>query len=245
MSSLPCHMATLGFPVTTAQDFRHYVYQASEFGQKIEATHGSYTLWEVGNGIELWVQTNLHRRIIGMNPHFSGTTRMRITLTERIPRTAHSILDGAFSGWTNPKTDGSPASQYPLVFDLPDYDLYDELYFPATIYAQLTAFAYELKGFETEDLYRMSQKESKKYAVESFLLSGRVKTPVQAEAVFSGRVLDTRMIVNPVTGQRFYWARVSVLGSEMDVVADPQVVQGKVVKSGIVRGTFWLSGRLI
>src|SRR5918911_3052462 len=101
MSSLHCHMMTLGFPVTTAQDFRHYVYQASEFGQRIEARHGSYTLWEVGNGIELWVQTNLHGRIIGMNPHFNGRARMRITLTERIPRSPHSILDGAFCAWVS------------------------------------------------------------------------------------------------------------------------------------------------
>jgi hypothetical protein len=63
--------------------------------------------------------------------------------------------------------------------------------------------------------------------------------------MLSGRVLDVRMITNPVTGQRFYCAQVSVLGSELDVVADPQVVQGKVVKGGIVRGAFWLSGRLI
>jgi hypothetical protein len=63
--------------------------------------------------------------------------------------------------------------------------------------------------------------------------------------MFSGRVLDVRMITNPVTEQRFYCAQVSVLGNELDVVADPQVVQGKVVKGGIVRGAFWLSGRLI
>lgn len=245
MSSLPCHMMTLGFPVTTAQDFRHYVYQASEFGQRVEAKHGSYTQWVIGNGVELWVQVNLHRRIIGMNPHFSGKARMRVTLTERIPRYSHSILDGAFCAWANPIVRNSASSSYPFVFDLPDYDLYDELCLPLTIYMQLTAFAYELKGFETEETYRLLQRDSRKWAVESFLSSGRAKKPAQAEAAFSGRVLDTQLITNPVTGQRFYWARVRVLGNELDVVADPQVVQGRVVKGGVVRGAFWLSGRLI
>ncbi len=247
MSSLPCHMMTLGFSVTTAQDFRHYVYQASEFGQRLEAKHGAYTQWVIGNGIELWVQTNLHRRIIGMNPHFNGKTRMRVTITERIPRSPHSILDGAFSAWANPLVNTSESSRYPFVFDLPDYDLYEELCLPTTIYIQLTAFAYELRGFETEEVYKTktSQRAGKKGPVESFLSSGRAKKPAQAEAMFSGRVLNVRMITNPVTSQKFYYAQVSVLGNELDVVADPQVVQGKVVKGGIVRGAFWLSGRLI
>jgi hypothetical protein len=245
MSSLPCHMMTLGFAVTTAQDFRHYVYQASEFGQRLEAKHGAYTQWVIGNGIELWVQTNLHRRIIGMNPHFNGKTRMRATLAERIPRYPHSILDGAFSAWANPIVNTAESSRYPFVFDLPDYDLYEELCLPTTIYVQLTAFAYELRGFETEMAYKISQRGGRKGIVESFLSSGRAKNPAQAEAMFSGRVLDVRMITNPVTEERFYCAQVSVLGSELDVVADPQVVQGKVVKGGVIRGAFWLSGRLI
>ena len=245
MSSLPCHMMTLGFSVTTAQDFRHYVYQASEFGQRVEAKHGAYTQWVIGSGIELWVQTNLHRRIISMNPHFSVKARMRVTLTERIPRYPHSILDGAFCGWANPIVSNTESSRYPFVFDLPDYDLYDELCLPTTICIQLAAFAYELRGFETEEAYRVSQRGGKKGTVESFLSSGRAKKPAQAEAMFSGRVLDTQMMINPVTGQRFYHAKVSVLGNELDVVADPQVVQGKVVKGGVVRGAFWLSGRLM
>jgi hypothetical protein len=80
------HLTTLGFPITTEQDFRHYAYAASEFGEKIETTRGSYTLWRLGSGIELWVQTNLHKRIIGMNPHFSGATSMRVFLTKPVIR---------------------------------------------------------------------------------------------------------------------------------------------------------------
>ncbi len=65
------HMTALGFPVSTERDFRHYTYQASEFGQTIEAFSGSYTLWTPGHGIELWVQTNLHRTYYATRPqHF-------------------------------------------------------------------------------------------------------------------------------------------------------------------------------
>lgn len=64
------HLTALGFPDSTEQDFRRYVYQAIEFGETLVSDHGSYTCWKPGYGIELWVQANSHHRLLGMNPHF-------------------------------------------------------------------------------------------------------------------------------------------------------------------------------
>ena len=98
-----------------------------------------------------------------------------------------------------------------------------------------------------------SQGNGIKFASESFIPSGlftagpqgKNKHPPQAQAIFSGRVIATQRLTNPVTNQKFYWARVHVLGGEIDIVADPQVVEGTVVEDGIVSGTFWLSGRIL
>lgn len=247
---MPNHMSTLGFPVTTEQDFRHYVYQTSEFGQKIEAKNGSYTYWPVGNGIELWVQTNHHKRIIGMNPHFRGYTRMPVGITERLPRYPHSLLDGAFYGWANPQSNDPTSGTFPLVFDLPDYDVYDKLSIPNIYSVQIAAFALDLTAFASEAAYIHAQTDITKLAPESFIPSGlftprgQPRQPAQAQAILSGHVLDTSKLINPVTSQKFYWAQVQTLGGLFDVVADPQVIQGPLVKDGVVRGVFWLSGRL-
>jgi hypothetical protein len=249
---MPSHLPTLGFPVTTEKDFRHYVFEASEFGQKLESPNGSYTVWALGNGIELWVQTNLHKRIIGMNPHFSGHSRMKVSLSERIMRSDQSILDGALYAWADPQKEEPESGTYPFVFDLPDYDLHNDVQIPGLATIQLAAFAHELQGFESEGAYMAAQSSDMRFAVESFIPSGLFKPgsrgrrePPLAQAIFSGRVLVTQILTNPVTNQRFYWARVHTLGGEVDVVADPQVVQGKVVKRGIIKGNFWLSGRLV
>lgn len=251
---MPVHMTALGFPVTTEQDFRHYAYQASEFGQKIETRNGSYTHWEAGRGIELWVQTNLHRRIIGMNPHFRGEARLRADIIRRIPRYEHSILDGAFYSWADPSADHPASDLFPFVFDLPDYDVYDKLCLPCTASIQLTAFAYELKGFQHTEAYLASlpeRRDGRKFAIESFIpsglftSSGRVQDAPLANAILSGHVLDSMQLTNPVTGQRFYWARIHIPGGDVDVVADPQVVQGHIVRDGVISGRFWLSGRLV
>ena len=247
------HMTSLGFPVTTEKDFRHYVFTASEFGQKIESPNGSYTLWEPGNGIELWVQTNLHKRIIGMNLHFSGHSRMKVGLTRRILKIGQSILDGAFYAWAAPQRNEPESGYYPFVFDVPDYDLHNDVRVPSLATVQLTAFAHELEGFENTAAYMAAQESGLSRAEESFIPSGLftsghrggVREPPVAEAIFSGHVLVTQILINPVTDQRFYWARVRTLGGEVDVVADPQVVRGKVIRNGIIKGSFWLSGRLV
>ena len=249
---MPSHLTSLGFLVTTEKDFRHYVFAASEFGQKLESPNGSYTVWALGNGIELWVQTNLHRRILGMKPHFSGHSRMKVGLSRRIVRSDQSILDGALYASADPQDEKAESGTYPFVFDLPDYDLHNDVAIPGSATIQLAAFAHELQGFESEGAYETVQGSDVRFATESFIPSGLFtpgsrggrEQPV-AQAIFSGRVLVTQILTNPVTSQRFYWARVHTLGGEVDVVADPQVVQGKVVKGGIIRGTFWLSGRLV
>lgn len=246
------HMTALGFPVSTERDFRHYTYQASEFGRTIEAFSGSYTLWAPGHGIELWVQKNLHKRIIGMNPHFSSRARMRTLLARRIMRRDHSILDGTFYGWINPSQDQPLSRAYPFVFDAPDYDLYNELELPLVTTVQLAAFAHELQSYENEEAFNLAQGEDARYAPETFIPSGLLsagpqkssKVSHQPQAMISGHVLATKKITNPMTDQQFYWALVHVPGGEIDVVADPQVVQGRIGVNSLVKGTFWLSGRL-
>lgn len=247
-------LITLGFPVSTEQDFRHYVFQASEFGEKIPTANGSYTRWEVGNGIELWVQTNLHRRLRGMNPHFVGTGHTQLTLTRHITRPEYSVLEGAFYAWFHPlQPDGTPnlEYQYPLVIDVPDYDSWHSLELPHRTSVQIAAFAQQLQAYPDADAYLRTcsphrQHSTMIYDPTGLFIPGKsVREPPLAQATFSGRILDTRTLINPVTGQRFYWVQVQTLLGTVDVVADPQVVQGQLITGGIVQGTYWLSGRLL
>ncbi len=255
-------MNTLGFLVTTARDFRHYVYQASEFGHKIETSNGSYTLWEIGNGIELWVQTNLHKRIIGMNPHFHGMTHVRAELLKPISHSGQSILDGAFYAWANPHI--IPSVAHPFVFDLPDYDTYTNLLLPSTTNVQLAAFAQELYAFPDTTAFKTwlanrrsdptrerawtnntdcSECQVIPYAL--YTPSGKLAAHPPAKLLLRGHICETAYETNPVTRQKFYWARVHALDCDFDMLADPQIVQGTLTTNGFIYGLFRLSGRLL
>lgn len=245
---MPSHMSTIGFPVQTNQDFERLARQAVASGETIEAPGGSYCVWSPGGGIELWAQRDLQGQLIGLNPHFSGKARMQVGLTGRVQRPQASALDGAFYGWAGAPADEPESGEYPFVFDAPDYRAYDALQLPTVGMVQLAAFAHHLTAVKNE---RAMRGWMRSMAPESCIPSGTFRPgggtidPPKAEVIFCGRVLETDRLINPDTQHAFYWARVRTLGGEFDVVADPAVVQGAIVKDGIVGGTCWLSGRLI
>lgn len=249
---MPSHMSTLGFLVQAREDFVGLARQTVGVGSRIEVSGpGSYQVWSPGEGIELWAQLDQRGEVIGLNPHFSGETRMRAGLIRRISRPRDSALDGAFYASANPPEDNPAHGAYPFVFDTPDYRAYDALQLPEIIPVQLAAFAHSLKAFDDEQAMRASDGGGiGSMAAEScipsgtFTPDGKTIDPPKAEVIFCGRVLETSRLTNPFTRRSFYWARMRTLGGEVDVVADPEIIKGTIVRDGIVGGTFWLSGRL-
>ncbi len=243
------HLSSLGIPASSQEDFQAYFEKAHNKGEYIKVSKGTYIKWKVDNEVELWGQLNNKNEAIGLNPHFFGTARMKVLISERVNRPDDTELDGAFYAMTNPQ-EGKGAG-YPFVFDVPDICTYGNIKLPQVAVIQLTAFAHELKGFETEEKYFNAQESEMKFAVESFIPSGLFKpdgettTPPVAQAIFSGRIIETENRVNVHTNKEYIWAKISVLGDEIDVVADPEILDGKLIKGGILNGSFWLTGRVL
>lgn len=246
---MPSHMSTIGFQTRTQESFSRLAMQAVKAGKIISLPiDGSYRLWSPGEGIELWIQIDPQGQIIGLNPHFSGKAApIQVGLMKRVKRPTDNNLDGAFYGWVGASENNIENGQYPVVFDTPDYRTYDTLNLPGVAHVQFTAFAHELKAFDDEQALRAS---GSRMAAESFIPSGtfypdgKPIDPPKSEAIFYGHVLETSVLTNPFTQNLFYWAKVQTLGGEFDVVADPEVVKGTIVKGSIVGGHFWISARL-
>jgi hypothetical protein len=247
---MPSHMSTLGFQIGSPQDFSDLARWAAKEGKVIELPDGEmYIVWSSGDGIELWTQVDQRGDLIGMNPHFSGDARMQTGLTSRFRRSDDGPLDGAFSGQAGVSGDNPENGLYPFAFDAPDFRVSDGLQLPTVVTVQLAGFAHELKAFADEQALRA---RGSRMAVESCIPSGTftpgpgggIIDPPKSEVIFYGRVLETAQLINAFTHLPFYWTRIRTLGGECDVVADPEVVEGTIVKDGIVGGLFWLSGRL-
>lgn len=68
---------------------------------------------------------------------------------------------------------------------------------------------------------------------------------MKAAAVITGHVLSSERIKNTFTGEYFYHIKVKTLGADIDVVADPELVDREICAGGVVSGSFWLSGRVL
>lgn len=146
------------------------------------------------------------------------------------------------------------SGDYPFVFEMPDYACHAPLALPRRGELALTAFAHELQCWPDQAAYAAGQGEGPVFAVQSFIPSGlfsaggedsEEQEAPRALAIFSGTVLQTCPLQNGLGGAGFVWALVQTLGGTVDVVLDPQLLPPDLAVGSIVRGNFWLSGRLL
>jgi len=218
--------------------------------EPIESPHGCYWKWASDGGAQLWLLAD-EESLIGMTPFFSGEGRVRVRLTARVTREDDTPLEGAFHGWAEPETDIEDSGAYPFVFDVVDADNHGDLTLPATVEAQIAAFAHDASVYPSVAAYEASQSGEPKFASKSFIPAGlfspggeKVDTPASV-AIFTGHVLAAETKTNELTNATYYWALVETYGGSFDVVIDPELSDVAPVVGGVITGTFWLCGRLV
>jgi hypothetical protein len=258
------HFSTIGFPLKSADEFRALAMQVVDDCASLDCPQGRYLRWSSPSGAELWLQANADNNLVGMLPHFSGESAVRVGLTDRVTRPDATALDGAFYGWASPADDDPESGCYPLVFDTPDFLLHHGLQLPAIVEAQVAAFAHEISLYPSVEAYDASlppagpNPENPEMLVAArgldsqafipsgtFIPGGGVIDPPQAHAIFTGHILKTEARCNELTGREFWWALVESYGGIYDVVIDAELVEDAPRVGGVVNGTFWLSGRVL
>ena len=247
--TLASHLSTIGIQVKNQEEFIEYFQRSYENGEKIKTDKGIYLKWELGNGVELWGQMDLSNDPVGLLPYFRGKGRTFVEIEGAIYREGSTILDGTFKGWVVSDHDGSEQI-YPIVIDVPNIAMYENIKIPQLLELQISAFAHEIMVYSSDDDFERSQDGELKFAAESFIPSGlfsqdgEVGEP-KALAIISGHVVDFRELTNPITGNSFLWALVKNLGAEYDVVIDPSILDGELKVGGVISGSFWLTGVIV
>jgi len=244
--------STIGFPFSSKYEFMRYGQDTFERGEPVAVDGGSYRCRRAGNGPELWLQLDAESRPLGLASHFDRGAVWRVVVTGQVLRSESNLLKGGL--YASMDLGGDLVGDgTPFVVDAPDFRRYQALQFPMAAEMQLAAFALEVTAYPDEDAYYAAQETEygkRTFAPNSFFplglfgRGGEASEPPDATALFAGRILETAPITNAITGVSFLWARVATLGGEVDVVADPLVVEGELVEGGTVQGQFWLSGRL-
>jgi hypothetical protein len=250
------NLSDIGFPVQSDEDVNVLITETINRVESIKCPQGFYLRFADSSGAEIYLQGNNNQELIGFNPHFAGQSRRKVGLTKMIERDS-SELDGGFKAWANPTgEDVEVSSEYPFVFDVPDFRTIDEIRLPQIREIQLTAFASnDFKIFASEKEYDVSQEGELKYASKSFVSTGLFAFNEQDEStdltlvrpigMFTGEIKDFEQKTNELSNEKFYWFLVETLGGETDVVADAKLVSTEPQIGGIVSGQFWLSGRFV
>lgn len=245
------NLSDIGFDVNTEEEFFQLLETAYTMGNSYKTKAGTYHRYTDRSGAELWVQVSNDNELLGGNPHYDGKSRRRVCLTEAVLREGMP-MDGGFHCWAEPANKKDPESGlYPFVFDLPDFRTITGLQFPCDCTIQLTAFAHDISLYDSEADYEAKVTDEHKMATQSFIPVGlfsdeeNAASPQQAFGMFTGIVRDVKIKRNVLGKQDFYWLLVDTYGGEVDVVADMRLAEKEPVKTGIIQGQFWLSGRVI
>ncbi|MBV8857981.1 MAG: hypothetical protein JOZ02_13695 [Acidobacteria bacterium] len=248
--------ACVGFPERGAASLLETYHRICERGTLVEAGGFKYLKWEAGERVELWTDVKDGKPEMLFKPFYAGETRMKVALIEKTLRRDEVVSDGAFlcrgkacegAGWV--------AGHNPFIFDAIDFHRYDSLSLPRVSTVQLTAFSFQLTGFEDEEAYEEAYPADAdgycwdyKHFIPALICDpqrGEGGELQSAHAEVSGYVNDTGIITNAVTGRDFCWARLDTVGGEVDVVCPPDRLSGYLVKGGIAASRCYLYGRVV
>lgn len=256
------NLSTIGFAFSGEEDFKSAMVRlAQEARERLATPEGEYAIWRSRSGAEIWFQIAKHSEvdesdIIGLTPFFEGTSQLSVSVTEVVCREGDTALEGAFIAWVVAGEDVEGI--YPIVFDAVDFAAWRSMELPAAAQLRVAGFAREVKAFASAEAFLADQagRGGPGFSAQSFFPMGLLSQameetdgdggePPSSAALLTGRVRDSRLLANEVTGSRFLWMSVESLEATFDILADPDVVVGEIVQGGTVEVACLLFGRFV
>lgn len=236
------HFSSLGFRVHDEGSFSDFVELAMEHASSPQKKGIRALCWDVLPGLEVWLQSNDDNEIVSCNIHYYGRTRLKGRVAGHL-RAEDQELDGALHLEINPDAE---SFDYPLIVDIPNFaSVIARADLGKNLSVQVTAFSHGMEVYESEEAFHASQTDDVKLGTKSLIPTGAFGDEgPRPEAMIAGKVLAAEEIKNPITGDPFWHLEVETFGGCVDVVADPELIEGTPAVGAVVHGTFWLSARL-
>jgi hypothetical protein len=244
------HLAALGIGSSSVEERRDQVKKILKESKPHSQRAESMTLrWQDPSGAELWIYVDDSGAMKSVQPHFAGGPRMRLEIQAIVERPELSPYDGGFlcltqEGGSNPSLGGG----FPVVFDAPDFPDVREAMLTAKHDVELAGFAVELNVYATQEAFREAQPDLSPLEVPAFLPAGMVAQTEggqpTAHALMVGRALESEMVENKLTGLEFARIRIETPAGPIDLIVDPDMVDGLPKEGDILQAGAWLSGRI-
>ena len=250
------NLEQIGFIVNSDDDFLNLATNLANKSPIFETNKGVYIGWSESEnfGPELWIQAE-GNEIIGLHPYFRGKSEVYVGAMNLDNSPDHSQLDASLYVWLDPETDDPESGVCPCLIDMVRFLCYENVKFPFIDTLSVAAFPQEIEIYGSEDEYknetsRFTEEEPENedmplnMASESLIPVGLFgeEENAQAEpyAMFTGKIIETKKMINSHSQQEYIWALVKTLGGTVDVVIAAEYAIKPVVEGGIISGVFWM-----
>ncbi|MBK6896315.1 MAG: hypothetical protein IPH06_06970 [Alphaproteobacteria bacterium] len=249
---MPNHFSAIGFKIKSEEEFNTLIggLLKGDLDQCV-TPQGIYLRWRQDEnfGPEVWFQV-VNDNVVSVDPFFRGKSETVVGITDKVKVPGATPLDALLHAWAEPESaEKIDSGAYPFAFDMIALQAYENIAIPGLETLSLCAMAQEVDLYDSEEAYNAAQDpETPSLASESFIPTGlfsaeggQTNQP-RPEAVFAGKILETKKMKNAHTGSEFHWVLVKTLGATLDVVIDPVYVKQPIKVGGIIAGSFYLCG---
>lgn len=241
------NFACIGLQLEDDHDLNRIVTTVAERATEVvPVAEGSYRGLSSDSGAEVWMQCGPDGDWTGLNPwfHAEATVTVRVEAIGR-PE-GFPPLERRVRAWILDESPDPGEGLYPFEFDAIDGARYDDWELPAVVRARLAAFALEVEVAHNEGA--APAEGGVRFAARSLIPTSLFEEaegeqPRFASVQMSGVVERALMKANEFGGA-YCWLALETYGATLDVVMDVDRFPAPPPVGSIVRGSFWLCGRL-
>jgi len=219
-------LAAVGLPANSAAARRELVRLTCKRGEPWWSQRGACLRWDVGGGVELWVQRDRDGRVRSLQPHFSGASLVGVDVQARTSPARRTARQGLLTLLGPEQTTLCCAAPGCALLDL------DEL--PAHYRCQVAAFA--------DHMVVASDAEAARSAVRQ---GTRERLQSEPMGNLTGIVVKAAQRVNPFSDTPFLQIRLRCGGWTFDAVGAEGTLPQVPRPGEWIHGRFWLSTRLV
>lgn len=233
------HLNSVGFKVSSAEEFEALVSKVFELGIEINIEEGTYIVYTDKSGAQIYAQVDTDDEFMGFLPSFNATTPRTVHLENSIKYEDATPLDMRCYAQSADKV-------YPFVFDILNAKE-NALTLPVTKELALVAFPHEIEYFATADEFMEENPDlSTTYFIPVGLMTeeGEPREVPEPYAMFVGAIKSVEVRNNALNGGDFYVLVLDALDGDVTVVTAVDTLPTVPEVGGFINGIFWMSAKV-
>ena len=232
---MPSHYSDMGFRIAGVEDIKRIMNELPEVTCKIDTSEGYYKYYVVDGCIEYWEHYNADGDMTSMDFHYNNNHAVPVRMVR--------WLEDDEQEQSNTIKVSYPSENplFPILADVANARMHDNIKKGDDLLLQVACFA------ETMSLHYASDAgyEKEHYFIPAGASEENSDSDTPAGASLCGTIIDYKKCQNSMDGGVYYVITIRCHDALLDIIADAEFVTKEPMKGAVVKGIFWLSGKIM